>query len=468
MPVRVVRQHGHHHLFARVVALLRTVLGGTLLGVGVLTLPWGLLFGLALAEDARLKRTGGAAVDEPAIFTVFPWPRSTLVLAIVGTTVLLVLAVVVGLRLVRGDRRLVLFLRRFRDAEAIGALSSAAAGSVGQAWRVVTLDDGDIAPMGVAAGTRRFFGLLRAGGRVVRAVFELPQVGACLLGAAAGVLGLRYLQTGQWELERVASVLADEQAMFGVFPAPPTLGWDLETLLYVLVVGGVLLIFVGVLPLLVLPVLVVLAGPAILVQQASDAARAAEDRSRPEISGAAEIGAVTAAVVSVSRKVFAPRLVVVRVDHGCWRQCVRRFAEVAAATVVDVSEPSEHVLWEIEQVRARPGSRLVLVGHLPELGPLLDEASPTEANDAGDEDGSGTDPPWASRRLAALIDGEEVLAYTLTFSGRRRFARALRSTLRCRRQGGRTPGDVAAGTGVFHPRRVPPDGRPGPPVRGAP
>ncbi|MEW8102774.1 MAG: hypothetical protein AB2785_13535, partial [Candidatus Thiodiazotropha endolucinida] len=43
--------------------------------------------------------------------------------------------------LIRGRRRLVLFLRRFGYDEATEALSFAAASTMGQRWRLVTLDD---------------------------------------------------------------------------------------------------------------------------------------------------------------------------------------------------------------------------------------------------------------------------------------------------------------------------------------
>lgn len=58
-----------------------------------------------------------------------------------------VLCAVVGVRLVRGNRRLVLFLRRFGHSQATAALTYAAT-TIGRSWRLVTLDDAQIAPIG--------------------------------------------------------------------------------------------------------------------------------------------------------------------------------------------------------------------------------------------------------------------------------------------------------------------------------
>jgi hypothetical protein len=59
-----------------------------------------------------------------------------------------VLGLALGVRLVRGRRRLVLFLRRFGHTAATHAATVAAA-SIGSRWRLVTLDDAQIVPVGV-------------------------------------------------------------------------------------------------------------------------------------------------------------------------------------------------------------------------------------------------------------------------------------------------------------------------------
>src|SRR5215813_5863108 len=65
-----------------------------------------------------------------------------------GAVTTAVLGLVLGVRLVRGRRRLVLFLRRFGHSAATHAATVAAA-SIGGRWRLVTLDDAQIVPIGV-------------------------------------------------------------------------------------------------------------------------------------------------------------------------------------------------------------------------------------------------------------------------------------------------------------------------------
>jgi hypothetical protein len=64
-----------------------------------------------------------------------------------------------GLRLLRGRRRLVLFLRRFGFDDATRAVSFAAAGAIGRSWRLVTLDDEKVTAVGGATGPRRLAGV---------------------------------------------------------------------------------------------------------------------------------------------------------------------------------------------------------------------------------------------------------------------------------------------------------------------
>ena len=86
-----------------------------------------------------------------------------------------------GLRLLRGRRRLVLFLRRFGFDDATRAVSFAAAGAIGRSWRLVTLDDDKVRAVGGASGPRRLAGvtaLTRAGAAGLRGVVDAhPQHG---------------------------------------------------------------------------------------------------------------------------------------------------------------------------------------------------------------------------------------------------------------------------------------------------
>jgi hypothetical protein len=95
-----------------------------------------------------------------------------------------------------------------------------------------------------------------------------------------------------------------------------------------------------------------------------------------------------------------------------WRETVEAFAQAAEAVVIDVSKPSEHVVWEVERMRA--GSvRQVFVGHQDLLTRLATGDTP-DAADAGDVE-----------RLRELLEGKTVLGYTTGWLGRWRFQRSL-------------------------------------------
>src|SRR5262249_39762018 len=55
-----------------------------------------------------------------------------------------------------------------------------------------------------------------------------------------------------------------------------------------------------------------------------------------------------------SNRVMAPRLVVCRVVTPLWQAMVHAFATRSAAVVMDLSEPTESVLWEVELLRRSP------------------------------------------------------------------------------------------------------------------
>jgi len=115
----------------------------------------------------------------------------------------------------------------------------------------------------------------------------------------------------------------------------------------------------------------------------------------------------------LSRRVFSPRLLVLRVDASIWQQTVNGVASVADVPLIDISEPTDNVLWEIEQLTARFGPRCVFVGEYPRVVHLGTPAP--------------TDP--GAQQVQRLLDGRTILAYTTDVAGTRRFTRALRATL---------------------------------------
>jgi hypothetical protein len=89
-------------------------------------------------------------------------------------------------------------------------------------------------------------------------------------------------------------------------------------------------------------------------------------------------------------------------------------ASVCSRTLIDISEPTENVLWELEELITRHESTFVVIGH-------RDRVAALGSSDSG--------LAHVERRLAALLAGREVLAYTTDRRGLKRFARALRNHL---------------------------------------
>jgi hypothetical protein len=143
----------------------------------------------------------------------------------------------------------------------------------------------------------------------------------------------------------------------------------------------------------------------------------AKELQRSELRTPEQIGGAAAVFTAVCGQVFAPKLAVLTVDDRIWRETVRAFIKVTAVQLVDVSEPTEHLLWEINELVGGSGSRWVFIGHYDQVAQLMGSAD------------------WNMRtysvvgRLAALLDGHEVLAYTTDQAGMKRFARALRAKL---------------------------------------
>jgi hypothetical protein len=119
------------------------------------------------------------------------------------------------------------------------------------------------------------------------------------------------------------------------------------------------------------------------------------------------------AVQIVSRRVFGARLVVLKVNSAIWQEIVRGFAATSAIALIDISHPTRNVFWEITELMNRMAQRCVFIGQYERVAHL---AEPAATNSV-------------SGQLQAMIDGQQVLAYTTDRPGNRRFIRALRATL---------------------------------------
>jgi hypothetical protein len=391
MPVTVVLDYPHRHTLRRVAKGVSALIGSLMVLLGLAALPAALLLYI-LVEIAVV----------PDVVVLRSWS------CCIATTIT-VLGLVVGIRLIRGKRKLVLFLRRFGYSEATSAITFATAKTTGRSWRLVTLDDAAIAPLGVATGTRRLFRAGNFGGAAIARAWRIVIKAAFLVmgGAIVGILCLVGITLLRHE---------DLATLFNHFSnAGEALSWNIPSAFYVLFwiasVSPFVGLFVALLQVLLMPFL----GFYVFFSSSSDAVRQAEEARAHEIRSTYEIGAVTRSVAEQSRKIFSPRLVVLKVDSSVWKQTVSSLASLTSVPLIDVSEPTENLLWEIQELTGQFGARCVFVGHYDRVRRLA-----ADAEEAPSLEG-------LNDRLSILLDGQEVLAYTTDRQGMRRFARALRA-----------------------------------------
>lgn len=294
------------------------------------------------------------------------------------------IALPLGIRLLRGKRRIVLFLRRFGFADATKALSYAANAVIGRSARLVTLDDARVTAVGGPAAPRRLAGLV-----IVTAI------------AVGG--GFVW-----WLWAKGFDLLYNRMS---VTSSPATS--DLAKAIVLPIVLGVAAVIIVLIISVLATSLVVSAS---LFSAASYRfARRAERAKRLEIKSVRDVRWRSRLIAKRGSRIFAPRLLVVTVANEAWQQAVSSLAQDSAAVIIDISVPSENLRWEIRTLLPVLGHRCVLVGRLDLL---------TKQDPAG---GTVVVSP-----IAPDIDGHEVLAYRADGPGIRRFSRALRATIEAR------------------------------------
>jgi hypothetical protein len=322
---------------------------------------------------------------------------------------LVIFGIPLGKRLVRGHRELVLFLRRFGYNDATRTISSAIP-RIGASWRIVTLDDSQIVPVGVEPSAlgivtrmRRATSLLKRASTLVVRVYKVAMGTGAL--AAAAIVGITYLR--REDIGSLFESVLSDQAKMTSLSAP------FRALLIGLAVGAAAW---GV---FVLGVLISVALAPIWgwVSSTSDAVQDAERAKHFEIHDGADLTKATSEVVKWRRRVFSPRLIVLTVDSNLWQTTMQVLTTISAVVLVDVSVPTENLLWEIETLKAAHyGDRCLFVGNIERLGRFTGEEPPALS-------GSVT------HRADALIDNETILAYSPNDRDPQRFTRALRAML---------------------------------------
>lgn len=154
---------------------------------------------------------------------------------------------------------------------------------------------------------------------------------------------------------------------------------------------------------------------AIVAGAANRAARRAQRQASVVIDADRDVAPTATLIAKRNRRILGSRLVVARVAGPQWRATVRALAGVADAVVIDLSQPTENVVWEVEVMRAFVKDRWVLVCHRDRLDSLTNPSLAPAGS--------------PHHRLAGLLDGQEILTYGGGRAEERRFARSLRNKL---------------------------------------
>jgi hypothetical protein len=402
MPVHLVLDYPRRHRIAHMWRALSALAGSVMLLGAFAFVPVFLFLLFAVIAE---NRSGGAS-RHPST------DASGTVALISGIVVTIsILGALVGLRLIRGTRALVLFLRRFRYGDASRAVTFAVAKTIGRSWRLVTLDDAAIAAVGIATGTKRLLRWEQIGlttlGRAWKSVLMLSMY--VLGGAVTGMVGVVVITI--LHHEDPATLL--ETALRANQPTP----WSLPGAFRIFLAVTFIAAAVGLAVSLLAVAAFAFIGWYFVFSWSAERVRRAEQSSRAAIQTTQAIATVGRSIARQARKIFCPRLMVLDVATDLWRATVRHLARDASVILIDVSEPSENLLWEIQEVAAGFGSRCVLVGQYERVRHLA-----TDAREA-------LPPEALAARLATLLDNREVLAYTTDRHGMKRFARSLRGKL---------------------------------------
>jgi hypothetical protein len=237
-------------------------------------------------------------------------------------------------RLIRGSRHLCLFLRKFGFSEATSQVSDVVRSDVGSTWRAVTLDDSRVTSVGTAS---RYW------------------YRTWVLGGGLTLLASLICTAGYW--------IASPASRHGV-------GYAFCMMLVLVPI----VTFFG----------AWLSGD-----------HAYYDAKVP-ISGDDAVAPAVGRILRRDRRILAPRMVVCRVSDPQWKATVRALAQHADAVLVDLSRPSDAVVWELSTLREIRATNCVYVCHASTVATLA-SADPAD--------------PSLTGQVARLLDDVDVLVY---------------------------------------------------------
>ena len=301
--------HLHSHIpppgiWSRLTRFFRHLLGFTILLLGLTVVALAIsvvLVFLSMASFETMRDVWAANVGRTRAEV---W--SIIFLSVIGL-MLAPLLIKWGLRIMQGRRRIVLFLRRFGFEGAYRVVSYAVGAAVGRNMRLATLDDGHAPAMGVPTGARRIYGFTRW---------------ISLLILVGGIALL-------WYVLSVFLPDAWEQQLKG----------GLGAFFFILI--ALYSIYFGVL-------IIALVGTTSLFLWTSRLAiTRAEYAKARKITQQDNINRTLIRQIKRMKWIFAPRLVVLKVADEIWQQVVLQMYARTHMVLIDITIPSQHLLWDI-------------------------------------------------------------------------------------------------------------------------
>ena len=409
--MRVVFDHPGNQLTSDIARWTARLIGSLLVLVGLLSTVVAIPAGFVTAGDII-----NSLQAKPEVLFEQGFPLRQIEAAFVASLVVAVAGIRYGRRLFRGTRTIVLFLRRFGYDGAQQVVTYAVANTIGMSWRLVTLDDDEIAPVGVDTTStvimttgERIVALAGHAYKAVMTVFPWTIWGIC------GVVVLQVLAVApNWErllnegiADRYAAIFASVmERRIPVEYFDLSLSGAFAVLATVLAVAfaGLMVSFV------VLLAMIPLFGFVIFASSSAEALRKAEQNKSVTLKQVHEIAPLVSRLATLGQQTFAPRLMVLRVSGSIWQPTVSALAAVASATIVDISEPTVNLAWEVSELdRLDQETRCIFIVDHARL------SDPSNSSNAA--------------HIASAIGDREGLAYTTGRAGMRRFARALHGML---------------------------------------
>lgn len=264
-----------------------------------------------------------------------------------------------GRRLMRGRRSLVLYLRKFGFTSSTNVLTFAISTAVGKTWRLVTLDDSHTEPVTMSRRKRLFYGLTRWG-LTIGLVALIWRFIAWLKGDEA-MDGFEDTFNESYESAQ-ESGQGCFQAFVGAFIGTAFLYMILFLFMIVFFMIG----------------FAILGSFTVFSWSTVRAINKAEKSKAFDIETKDQVMPQISKIDRISKKIFAPRLIIAHVADTIWREVIKEIDRVTDYIIIDVSNPTKHLIWEITTIRRQPSNQVVYVGHAPSLQFIQEPATATE------------------------------------------------------------------------------------------